>query len=256
MVINESSLRTQANKSALPDKKLISVELGTKEILKKHMKKVMPFVAMVSDRVATLGKIAMAVTVDFDEFEIVNLNLEYLKTTLDLEGLEVKFTDDTAASEKIKEEVRPGNPLIVYTTKPSIKITLENPVPRSGMFTEYLNVSDGDTTLTLKEKLTKKLGLKEVGAVQLWRFVDPILGPRKIPAFNDFKSGKVQLEEGNVSIDMKTQAVYITTTDGKKIDVGTSFVYIVAWQKRWVISSKHLDVWILLNEIEEKQSWE
>jgi leucyl-tRNA synthetase len=192
------------------------------------MKKVMPFVAMVSDRVEALGKIAMAVTVDFDELEIINLNLEYLKTTLDLEGLEVKFTDSDSASEKIKEEVRPGNPFIVYTTKPSIKITLENPVPRSGMFTEYLNVSDGDSTLILREKLTKSLGLKEVAAVQLWRYADPILGPRKIPAFNDYKSGKIQLEDGNVSIDLKTQAVYITTTDGKKIDVGTSFVYIVA----------------------------
>lgn len=207
---------------------MISVELGKKEILKKHMKKVMPFVAMVSDRVGTIGKIAMAVTVDFDECEIITLNLEYLKNTLDIEQLEVKFTDDASAPEKLKEEVRPGTPFIVYTSKPSVRIDLENPVARSGMFSQFLNVSDGDTTDSLKLKLMKSLGLKEISAVQLWRYTDPVLGPRKIPIFNDYKSGKVQLENGNISIDVKSQAVYITIPEGKKIEVGSSFVYLVA----------------------------
>jgi leucyl-tRNA synthetase len=192
------------------------------------MKKVMPFVAMVRERVDQLGKIAMNVTVDFDEKEILTVNFEYLRNTLDLESLEIKFTDDPSASEKTKEEVRPGMPFIVYSTKPSVKIVLENPVPRSGMFTNFLNVSDGDTTRGLKEKLVKSLGLKAVDAVQVWRFEDPLMGPRKMPIFNDYKTGKVQLEEGTMSIDMKTEAVTITTTEGKKINIGTNFVYVVA----------------------------
>lgn len=217
----------QKNNSALPENKLISVELGKKEILKKHMKKVMPFVAMVRERVDKLGKIAMNVTVDFDEKEIMTVNLEYLRNTLDLESLDIKFTDDPTALEKMKEEVRPGIPFIVYTTKPSVRITLENPVPRSGHFTNFLNVSDGDTTQVLREKLAKCLSLKAVDAVQIWRFEDP-LGSRKIPTFNDYKSGKVQLEEGTMSIDLKNEVVTVTTDDGKKIETGTSLVYIVA----------------------------
>lgn len=217
----------EKNKSALPENKIISVELGKKEMLKKHTKKVMPFVAMVRERVDKLGKIAMAVTVDFDEKEILETNREYLRNTLDLETLEIRFTDDPTASEKMKEEVRPGIPAIVYTTKPSIKVNLENPVPRSGLFTQFLNISDNDTTKGLKEKLAKALGLKDVDAVQVWRFEDPVLGSRKIPTFNDYKSGKVQLEDGTFSISMKPENVYITTSDGKKIEVGTSLVYIV-----------------------------
>ena len=188
----------------------------------------MPFVAMVRDRVEQLGKIAMNVTVDFDEKEIMTVNLEYLRNTLDLESLEIKFTDDPTASEKTKEEVRPGIPFIVYSTKPSVKITLQNPVPRSGMFTNFLNVSDGDTTQILKEKLVKNLGLKAVEAVQVWRFEDPIMGPRKIPTFNDFKTGKVQLEDGTFSIDVKADIVTITTTAGQKINIGAHLVYVIA----------------------------
>lgn len=191
------------------------------------MKKVMPFVARARERVELLGKAAMAVTVDFDEKEILTLNQEYLRNTLDLESLEIRFTDDPAATEKMKEEVCPGIPFIVYSTKPSVKITLENPIPRSGLFTQHLNVSDGDTSKTLKEKLAKSLGLKEIDSVQIWRFEDPILGPRKMPVFNDYKSEKVLLEDGNVSIDTKEDAVFITNADGGKINIGSSFVYIV-----------------------------
>ncbi|CRL00851.1 CLUMA_CG014102, isoform A [Clunio marinus] len=218
----------EKNNSALPDNKLISVELGKKEILKKHMKKVMPFVAKIREDVGKLGKAAMAVTVDFDEKNILEVNLEYLKGTLDLECLEIRFTDDSTATEKTKEEVTPGNPFIIYTVKPSIKINVENPVPRSGMFTQFLNVSDGDTTTFLKQKLAKNLGLKEIDPIQVWRYKDPVLGPRKIPIFNDFKTGKVQLEEGTLSIDMKTDTVFVTKENGDKITAGSSFIYVVA----------------------------
>lgn len=216
--------------------------MGKKEILKKHMKKVMPFVAGVKARVEEVGKIAMAVTVDFDEKEILTTNLEYLRSTLDLDSIEIRFTDDPTATEKQKEEIRPGLPFIVYTTKPSIKILLENPLPRSGLFTQTLNVSDGETTKKLKEKLAKNLGLKEVDAVQVLRFEDPVLGPRKIPNFNDHKIGKVQLEDGEVTIDLKSDSMYITTASGQKIQVGTSFVYIIAWQMRRVVAKKSFDV--------------
>lgn len=211
--------------SALPDNKLISAELNKKETLKKYVKKVMPFVARVREGIDQFGKVAMAVTVDFDENEILKVNQEYLRNTLDLESLEIRFTDDPTSTDKLKEEVSPGIPFIVYTTKPSIKISLENPVPRSGMFTQFLNVSDGDTTKEIREKLAKNLKL-EIGAVQVWRFEDPALGPRKIPNFNDYKTGKVQLEDGVVSLDLKTETVCVTTVDGK-IEVGTSFIYIV-----------------------------
>lgn len=187
----------------------------------------MPFVQAVRDRIIQFGKAAMALTVDFDEFEILSTNLEYLRGTLDLEQLEIKFTSDESATEKLKEETQPGLPFISFTVKPSVRMTLENPIPRSGLFTQHLNVSDGDSVEDLRLKLAKSLGIKVPNAIQLLRFEDHVLGPRKIPIFGDYKTGKKELEEGTLSTDLKENRVYITSTAGNKIEIGTNLVYVV-----------------------------
>lgn len=191
------------------------------------MKKVMPFVQSVRDRITQFGRAAMALTVDFDEFEILSTNLEYLRGTLDLEQLEIKFTSDEAATEKLKEDTQPGLPFITFTVKPSVRVTLENPIPRSSLFTQHLNVSDGDNVEALRIKLAKSLGIKVPNAIKLLRFEDHVLGPRKIPAFGDYKTGKKEIEEGTFSTDLKENRVYITSTTGDKIEIGTNLVYVV-----------------------------
>ncbi|KAG5674705.1 hypothetical protein PVAND_004657 [Polypedilum vanderplanki] len=216
----------EKNNSVLPDNKLVSAELMKIESLKKYQKKAMPFVQRIRDRVSVLGKSAMAVTVDFDEHGVIETNLQYLKGTLDLEQIEIRFTDDPSATENTRESVQPGSPFISYIVKPSVRVNFENPIPRSGLFTQQINVGEGDTLNTLKEKLAKGLGLKVTTAIQLWRFEDHVLGPRKMPIFNDFKTGKKQIEEGIFSVDAKDSKVFITNNESK-IEVGTNFIYVV-----------------------------
>lgn len=67
----------------------------------------------------------------------------------------------------------------------------------------------------------------DLAGLGIWRYIDPALGPRSFPAFDDFKAGKVPLETGVFSINVDTKEVFLTTDTGR-VNVGTSLIYVVA----------------------------
>lgn len=46
------------------------------------MKRVMPFVQLIKQKIETIGLSALNLTLDFNEFDVLEKNKEYLKNTL------------------------------------------------------------------------------------------------------------------------------------------------------------------------------
>lgn len=128
------------------------MEFGAKPELKKYMKRVMPFVQATREKFEKLGPKALALTLEFNEAEVLKNNSVYLANTLNLEEVIVKYTDDEGAEEKMKE-CCPGSPFVQFSSKPGVKVQFNNPVPMSGLFTQHLIVSDGDSYGKIVQKL-------------------------------------------------------------------------------------------------------
>lgn len=68
--------------------------------------------------------------------------------------------------------------------------------------------------------------ISDVDALRIWRYEDAVLGPRKLPAFNEPFKGKILMEDGIFSIDVEKNEITLTT-DTSSLNVGTSFIYVV-----------------------------
>lgn len=91
MIILVSNAGLQANNGSFPDNKELSVALSARPELKKYMKRVMPFVQAVRDKVVTSGLSALNLTLDLDEMQILNNNKTYLENTLDVSNHAFQF---------------------------------------------------------------------------------------------------------------------------------------------------------------------
>ena len=102
-------------------------------------------------------------------------------------------------------------------------LTAFNNQPHTGLFETKLPVLQGDDLNSLIRRLARnERNVKDEKKVQLWRFEDPILGPRKMPSLENPMLGKIQIKNGaKFDIDIESQTVKL---DGK-IDVGELLVY-------------------------------
>jgi len=100
------------NNNTFPENKEIMNALKTNADVKKHMKKLMPFVAHLKTRVATERVSAMDLSVSFDETTVLMDNLTYLLKSIELENIEIK--PSTEAEAKVQEECAPGKPYSIF----------------------------------------------------------------------------------------------------------------------------------------------
>ncbi|XP_034937128.1 leucine--tRNA ligase, cytoplasmic [Chelonus insularis] len=214
------------NGQSLPENKVIASELSGKNELKKYMKKVMPFVQVLKEKVETLGISALNLTLDFDEVNVLTGSKDYLKSTLDLDEIEIKYTDE--ASEKTKEECCPGSPYMNFSSTPGVFIRAINPQKCSGLFSVNIKLSNGTTAADVAGKIAKdNKRIKDSSLVSLYRYEDPILGTRTIPTTEDILRGKV-LIPSNAVFNVKLDCNVIELTEGTNVyQIGDEILYVV-----------------------------
>lgn len=217
------------NGNILPDNKAISSALGKKDSLKKYMKRAMPFAQMVKEKLIKVGDSAFNIKLDFDEKRVLEVNRTYLENTLDLEHFEIKYSDSSEAPENIRNECCPGEPYITFLPPDSsLNLLIVNPQPQKAFFKRELTVYDGDTVDKLIKRL-KKVDLKLTSnKISLWRYKDPVLGPRLIPNYLQPTENSIMMtSETKFFIDTEKKIIGYVDSQLKKQPLGDGIIYLV-----------------------------
>lgn len=216
----------QNNNGKLPDNKILATELGSLPELKKYMKKVMPFVAMIKENLEKVGPRVLDLQLEFDEQAVLMENIVYLTNSLELERIDVKCASE--AEDKVREECCPGKPLNVFRTEPGVSVFIVNPQPSNGHFSTKIEIRQGDTRDSIIRRLMKvDRGIKDLSKVKLMRFDDPLLGPRRVPVLGRELTGKTPVSEHAVfHVDLVSKSVHLTE-NGLRAPIGDTLVYLV-----------------------------
>uniref|UniRef100_A0A8C6QYE3 Leucine--tRNA ligase, cytoplasmic n=1 Tax=Nannospalax galili TaxID=1026970 RepID=A0A8C6QYE3_NANGA len=209
----------EANSGKFPDNKVLASELGNLSELKKYMKKVMPFVAMIKENVEKKGPHVLDLQLEFDEQAVLMENIVYLTNSLE-------FASE--AEDKIREDCCPGKPLNVFRTEPGVPISLVNPQPSNGYFSTKIDIRQGDSCDSIIRRLMKMdRGIKDLSKVKLMRFDDPLLGPRRVPVLGKEYCEKTLISEHAVfHVDLVSKKIHLTE-NGLRTDIGDTIVYLV-----------------------------
>jgi leucyl-tRNA synthetase len=113
LVLQTLQTLCEQNEDQLPDNKTISQALAKLAELKKYMKKVMPFAELRKRMYVEHGKQALSQTSLVDELDVLQANSTYLQSTLGIERLSVKASDESDDA-RVLEECAPGEPIIVF----------------------------------------------------------------------------------------------------------------------------------------------
>ncbi|GAA6078518.1 leucine--tRNA ligase, cytoplasmic [Tachysurus ichikawai] len=216
----------KSNNGALPDNKVIALELGAMPELKKYMKRVMPFVAMIKDNLEKKGPRVLELELEFDERAVLLENIVYLTNSLELDQIDVLFASE--GDDKVKEDCCPGKPFSVFRSEPGVLVSLLNPQPFNGLFSSRIDVRQGDTKDSIVRRLSKiNRGIKDLTKVKLMRFEDPLLGPRRVPVLGKEEQGKLLVSDKCVfHINLQEKKVCLSD-NGLTVDVGDTLVYVM-----------------------------
>ena len=105
-----------------------------------------------------------------------------------------------------------------------MNLTFVNNQPHTGLFGISFPILQDDTVDKIAKRLSRtERNVKDPKKVKLYRFSDPVLGPRKTPSLEKPLEGKVEIKSGELfKIDLEKQMVRLG-----KIELGDSVIYRV-----------------------------
>ncbi|XP_071394435.1 leucine--tRNA ligase, cytoplasmic, partial [Centroberyx affinis] len=216
----------KSNNGVLPDNKMIASELGALPELKKYMKRVMPFVAMIKESLEKNGPRVLDLELEFDERTVLMENLVYLTNSLELDQIDILFASE--ADDKVKEDCCPGKPFSVFRSEPGVCVSFVNPQPSNGLFSTKIDIRQGDSRDAIVRRLAKVNRLiKDLSRVKLMRYEDPVLGPRRVPVLGREEQDKLPISNKSV-FNIHLEEKRVTLADnGLTVDIGDTLVYLV-----------------------------
>ncbi|XP_023698173.2 leucine--tRNA ligase, cytoplasmic [Paramormyrops kingsleyae] len=216
----------KVNDGKLPDNKVILGELSALPELKKYMKRVMPFVAMIKENLQKNGPRVLDLELEFDERAVLLENMVYLTNSLELDQIDVVFASE--ADDKIREDCCPGKPFSVFRTEPGVSVSLINPQPANGLFSTKLDIHQGDSKDSIVRRLSRvNRAIKDLTRVKLMRYDDPLLGPRRLPVLGKEEQGKTAISDKSAfQVDLSAKKVLLTE-NGLSVDIGDTLAYLV-----------------------------
>lgn len=96
----------------------------------------------------------------FDELAVLQQNYDYLVSTLDLCGIDLRYADE--ADLRIQEECCPQEPFISFRTEPSVPLTCINNQPMVSCFEMAMPVYQDDSIKSFADRLAKETKNKGV----------------------------------------------------------------------------------------------
>ena len=100
-----------------------------------------------------------------------------------------------------------------------------------GLFTTTCPIMENDTYKSISLRLARnERNVKDSKKVKLFRYEDPILGPRKLPSIDTINDGKIEIlgDEFVFKLDLSSNQVRLCNrTNSKEIPIGGSLVYRV-----------------------------